>query len=84
MDLVAGHPEGGAHRARVELPAVAVVVAHLGRLRETAARIAAAAGRRELLGAWIVLQGQVDPALFSIPGLCRRSWRLWWTSWSPL
>jgi hypothetical protein len=45
MHLVARDAEGRAHRAGVELPAVAVVVAHLGGLGEAAGRIAARAGR---------------------------------------
>src|SRR6185312_10116032 len=55
VDLVARDAEARAHRAGVELPAMAVVVAHFGGPHEAAGRIAAAAGFGELLGARIVL-----------------------------
>ena len=52
--LVARHAEGGTHGAGVELPAMAVVVAHLGGLGEAAGRIAAAArrGRVSVIGSF--------------------------------
>ena len=53
--LVARRAVARAHRAGVELAAVAVVVAHLDRLGEAAAGVAAAARRADGLGAWVVL-----------------------------
>ncbi len=53
--LVAGDAKARAHRAGVELAAVAVVVAHLDRLGEAAARVAAAARRGGRFGERIVL-----------------------------
>src|SRR5271156_1186240 len=49
MLLVTAGPEARTHRARIELAALAVVIAHLDGLGEAAGVVAAAAGRRDLL-----------------------------------
>ena len=53
--LVAGHAVTGAHGARIELAAMAVVVAHLHRFGQTLGRVAAGAWGAGLLGDRIVL-----------------------------
>ncbi len=55
MLLVAGDSEARAHRAGVELPAMAVVVAHLDGLRESAGVVAAGSRGRDPFGRRVVL-----------------------------
>ena len=68
--LVARDAVARAHRAGVELAAVAVVVAHLHRLGEAAGRVAAAAGRAGRFGDRVVLHVPRRPVE---RGLDRRS-----------